>query len=173
MDYGFMKAESSEAEGVVGQEFGVNLVVVDSDTGMVRVIPMESKGQTQYAAAGVASFIGSLYVGKMTLRSDGELAILAVANQVRNKLPYQVVLEHAPRYASASNGAAEQKIKQIAEQIRAMRTGMQQKYGKMVTPSDIVWPWLARHAGLLVSRFARGASRQTPFQNAFAREFTE
>ena len=87
MDFVFMKAEAED--GTAHSDMQTNLVVVDTATRMVKVIPMDSKGNAAYAATGIASFVRPLHVDKVRLRTDNEPSILAVANPGEGCSPWR------------------------------------------------------------------------------------
>ena len=74
MDSGREENESGE----IGFECGTNLVVVDGDTHLTKVIPMRSKATTEYAAAGVKQIINALCHIRLVLRTDGVPTVISV-----------------------------------------------------------------------------------------------
>ena len=88
-DFGLLKTSGEKAtkeeESVgEGQWF---LAVSDRDTGMLMAIPVENKGQSEYMAAQVVSFLRGLFHRRVRLRSDNEPAVMKVGNEVKKVFP--------------------------------------------------------------------------------------
>ena len=144
-----------------------------SSTGCMRAISAETHGVTDCHASSVADFVKHLFEGRLRLRCDNESSIKAVAEKVKAKMPDSVVVENTPRYSSASNGLAERVIRTIGEQLRTLRYGTQNRCKTRITLKSTFWPWLVRHAGFCVTRYARGAGGITPFRAAYDRDYTQ
>ena len=98
---------------------------------------------------------------------------MAVVEKVKAKMPDRVVAENTPRYISTSNGLAEREIQIIGEHLRTHRYDTQNLYMTRITLESTVWPWLVRHAGFCVTRYARGAGGITPFRAAYDQDYTQ
>ena len=101
-DFGLLKTSGEKAtkeeESVgEGQWF---LAVSDRDTGMLMVIPVENKGQSEYMAAQVVSFLRDLFHRRVRLRSDNEPAVMKVGNEVKKVFPDGCVPETGPTYST-------------------------------------------------------------------------
>ena len=138
IDFAVRKAEGPQ--GDVHEDLGTFLAMVDQQTGCVRAASADSKGATEYLGSAVADFARSLFMGKFRLRSDGEPAVVAVCNKVKEKLADTVILETTPRHSSGSNGQAERAIRSIGEQLRTLRFDTQARYSMKLTPNLAVWP---------------------------------
>jgi hypothetical protein len=164
MDYAFGKTSDESGETI--DEFGTTLVVVDVDTMFPKAIPCESKAAVDYTVATVSKFIDSFFHSKVKLRTDGEPAMVALANKIKAEKPDRVVLEQTPKHSSASN-PAERVIKDVEAMIRVMRTDLHARYGVAITANMAVWPWLVRHASWTLARFQPKASGNTPYRDAY------
>ena len=133
----------------------------------------EQKEPQDCHASSVADFVKHLFVGRFRLRCNNETAIMAVAENVKAKMPDRVVVESTPRYSSACNGLAEREIQTIGEQLRTLQYDTQNLYMTRIKRESTVWPWLVRHAGICVTRYARGAGGITPFRAAYDRDYTQ
>ena len=72
-------------------------------------------------------------------------------------------MEESPVGESESNGMVERAIQEVQGQIRTMRAAWESRYGRQMTGTVQVLPWMVRHAGNLYSRFTVGANEKTPY----------
>ena len=81
-------------------------------TGMIfaRVVPQ--KGACPQAIKRLSSEVGKLGHPEMVLKSDGEPAIVALTQRVKQERPERNVLEESPVKESQANGAIENAIRQ-------------------------------------------------------------
>ena len=98
---------------------------------------------------------------------------MAVAENVKAKMPDRVVVENTPRYSPAINGPAERVIRTIGEQLRTLRYGTQDRYKTRITLVSTVCPWLVKHAEFCVTKYARRAGGITSFRAAYDRDYTQ
>ena len=134
-------------DGKADDDLGPFLAIVDSSTGCM--------GAT--APRLPCKLIGRLrekkFVGRFRLRCHNEPSIMAVAEEVKAKMPDRVVVETTPRYT-------------LSEQwSRRAKSANHALLGD--------WPWMVRYAGFCVTRYARGAGGIPPFWAANDRDFTQ
>eukprot|EP00972_Heterocapsa_arctica_P021080 3103414-Heterocapsa_arctica.AAC.1 len=79
MDNAFTKTSAVDGETI--DDYGTTLVCVDVDTMFQKSIPCETKGVCDYSVASVVKFINGFFHGRVRLRTDGEAAIVALANK--------------------------------------------------------------------------------------------
>ena len=171
MNFAVSKARAED--GRVDNDLGTHLATVASSTSCARAIPAETTGATDYLASSVADFVEDLFDGRFGLRCDNEASINAVAEKVKAKMPDRVVMENTPRKSSPSYGLAERAIQTIGEQLRTLRDDTHNLYMARITLESTVCPWLVRHAGFCVTRYARGAGGITPLRAAYDRDYTQ
>ena len=71
-----------------------------------------------------------------------------------------MVMEESPVGESKSNGMVERAIQEVQGQVRTMRAAWESRYGRRMTGTDQVLPWMVRHAGNLYSIFTVGTDGQ-------------
>jgi hypothetical protein len=76
----------------------------------------------------------------------------------------EVVLEELPVGDSQSNGLAEMAVREVKGVVRSLRWALEELHGVKIENSSAVLPWLARHAGSMISRTRRGADGRTAFE---------
>ena len=95
--------------------YATQLVAVDVDSGMIRVVPAPGKNVSDYLVTGLRKFVESTFHTKVRLRCDNEPAAVVIA-----LLPGVVVLENTPRHDHAAN-PAERTIRSVEDQVRVLR----------------------------------------------------
>ncbi len=80
MDYAFSKTSGPDCETI--DDYGTALVVVDVDAMFPKSVPCESKAVADYSVASIVKLINGFFHGRVRLRTDGEVAIVALADKV-------------------------------------------------------------------------------------------
>eukprot|EP00971_Amphidinium_carterae_P299620 5953018-Amphidinium_carterae.1 len=166
LDFCFFK---SEADG--GENLGVTLVIIDTETGMCRATALEDKAVTKYAIDFVVNFVKSLFVGRLILRSDNEPAAVALCEAAKARLPEQIVIETTPRYSSGSLGAVERAHRAVQGQARTLRYAVLANYGISLDPGSPGFTWMMRHSAWLLARYTVKAHGHTPYFLAFGANY--
>ena len=82
-----------------------------------------------------------------------------------------VVLENTPRHDHAAN-PAERAIRSVEDQVRVLRLDVEARYGIQVSANMSLWPWIARHAGWLLTRCKIKGNGCTPYQDAYGTKYS-
>ena len=115
-DFAFLKTSQGSGRTVA---YATQLVAVDVDSGMIRVVPAPKKNVSDYLVTGLRKFVESTFHTKVRLRCDNEPAAIIIAERVQALLPSVVVLENAPRHDHAAN--PERAIRSVEDQVRVLR----------------------------------------------------
>ena len=99
-----------------------------SKMALARVVPKE--GRDQYAIARLYKYVADLGYKKLLLKSDKEVAIIALKEAVRRERNQDITLEESPEYDSMGNGEDETQIQDIQVQIRAIKLNLEANYKK-------------------------------------------
>ncbi|CAE6969798.1 unnamed protein product [Symbiodinium sp. CCMP2592] len=129
------------------------LVIVDEKSGCV-FSGVVAKGVNPYATGLVTEALKFCGRQKVIMMSDAEHSIRALAES-----------------SHASNGAAERAILELARQVRTLASALENRYKKPLETEGVVFPWLVRHAGWLISRFLVKQDGRTPYERLRGREF--
>jgi hypothetical protein len=86
---------------------------------------------------------------QVTIRTDGEPAIVALMDRVKAARPEETVLQRSPTRSSQSLGAGERAVRTVKEQFRTLRFQLEMKVGMKITPDLPIWSWIGRHAAWL------------------------
>ena len=132
IDYMFMESREarlrrkeinkSRAESEEEEDKGMPILVLkDSRTkvALARVVP--KKGRDQYAIERLQKDIANLGYKKLILKSDNEVAIVALKQAVKRERDQDIILEESPEYDSMGNGEVERQIQEVQGQIRAAK----------------------------------------------------
>ena len=113
----------------------------------------------------------STFHKKVRLRCDHEPAAIIIAERVKALLPDIVMLENTPRHDHAAN-PAERAIRSVEDQVRVLRLDVEARYGIQVSANMSLWPWIARHAGWLLTRCKIKGNGCTPYQDAYGTKYS-
>ena len=89
------------------------LVLKDSrsEVALSRVVP--KKGKDTYAIERLQKYIANLGYKKLILKSDNEVAIVALKEAVKRERDQDIVLEESPAYDFMGNGEVEKQTQEI------------------------------------------------------------
>ena len=108
--------------------------------------------------------IDELGHNEVTLKCDGEPAIVQLLKKVKEKRVCNTILEHPPAYDPQSNGVAEKAVQEFMEQLRAVKIALEQRIGIKINTDDAVMPWINDHAAMLLSRFKLSNDGKTAYR---------
>ena len=131
---------------------------VDEATQTPLAISVPSKeSNVEYTIESIKTFIRIMSYPEVRVRVDCEPALVAILDKVKDQLlaesHIKVNLELAPRYSSQSMGAVGAAQRALHEQVRCLKTDVEERYGKPIDPSQALWPWLVRRAAWAVERY--------------------
>ncbi|CAE7038143.1 unnamed protein product, partial [Symbiodinium sp. CCMP2592] len=146
------------------------LVIVDEKSGCV-FSGVVAKGVNPYATGLVTEALKFCGRQKVIMMSDAEHSIRALAESAAKSWTGSVQHQTAPKGSHASNGAAERAILELARQVRTLASALENRYKKPLETEGVVFPWLVRHAGWLISRFLVKQDGRTPYERLRGRDF--
>ena len=156
-DYGFLGAEGEETIAIQ--------VARDRRTKMVFAHVVPRKGFThEHGAEEMVKDLKKLGYSEVVLKCDGEPALKSVQEEVKRRRPEPTILENSPVGDSRSNGAAEQAVQAVGEQVRVLRRGLEQRLGVKLSGKHPVMSWLVEHAADLLSRYQVGDDGRTGYE---------
>ena len=170
-DFAFLKTSQGSERTSVADAYATQLVAVDVDSGMIRVVPAPGKNVSDYLVTGLRKFVESTFHTQVRLRCDNEPAAIIIAERVKALLPGVVVLENTPRHDHAAN-PAERAIRSVEDQVRVLRLDVEGRYGIQLSANMSLWPWIARHAGWLLTRCKIKGDGCTPNQEAYGTKYS-
>ena len=171
IDFAFLKTSQGSERTRVADAYATQLVAVDVDSGMIRVVPAPGKNVSDYLVTGLRKFVESTFHTKLRLRCDIEPAAVIIAERVKAMFPGVVVLENTPRHDHAAN-LAERAIRSVEDQVRVLRLDIEGRYGISLNANMSLWPCIARHAGWLLTRCKIKGNGCTPYQDAYGTKYS-
>ena len=178
VDYMFMTDSQNEGEET-GMPILVSKDIVNGNcgTGMISARIVPQKGVHAYAVKQLSQDIGNLGHPSLIFKSDGEPALVALKNAVKDERSERIILEVSPVKESKSNGAIENAIQQVQGQIRTIKDCLEGRLGSRVSGSSPIFSWLVIHAAKTLNRYHIGKDGRTAYQRwkgkQFRREVTE
>ena len=160
IDYMFMGDQQGKEE-----EKGMPMLVLkDRRTKVLwaRVVP--AKGVNAHAVKQLAKQIALLGHKRILFKSDGEPAIKALKEAVKNELCIDVIPEESSVGNHAANGDAESTVRQVQGQIRTMKDALESRYGERIARDSHILPWLVMHAAAVVTRYRKDADDITAYR---------
>ena len=93
--------------------------------------------------------------GSIVLKSDQENAILALAREVKDmRVKHNTKVEQVTRGNHQAFCCVERGNEEAAKEIRALKLGLEARVQERLPADHHIMPWLGRHAGWLLTRFA-------------------
>ena len=76
----------------------------------------------------------------------------------------RMIIENSPVGSSKSNGIVERAIQSVQGMIRTIRSDIEGRWGVKIDATHSIWPWIAEHAGFLLTRFEVGRDGKTAYE---------
>ena len=99
--------------------------------------------------------------------------MLSLKEAVKNELGIEVVEEESPVYDSQANGEVEQAIQMVQGQVRAMKDGLESRYGVRIDGDHMCVPWLVAHASDSITRYHVYEDGNTGYKNWKGKPFSK
>ena len=90
------------------------------------------------------------------MKSDNEVAIIALKEAVRRERDQDIILEESPEYDSVGNGEVERQIQEVQGQIRTIKLNLEANYKNKIKDDHQAIPWLVAHSGSIITRYTIG-----------------
>ena len=131
----------------------IALVLVDSKTGYLGCVPMNSKAQFDLATKEVIAFFRTLAYNDVMLRCDNEPSVLQLQRLVVQARQQMWLWTQActPSAYEYGNALAENAIQRIRVLAGSLMHGLQTKLAVTVSSSHALWSWCMRHAAWILN----------------------
>ena len=96
--------------------------------------------------------------------NDQEKALEAVARAVKVKREHPTLLQNSPKGESQSNGAAENAVQQVEDQVRCMKLGLEDRLRRKIPTNHPLVAWVVQYVGDVLSKYLIGHDGKTPTQ---------
>ena len=171
-DYGYL---TEQGEALVVALFGV----CRASTNLFATLCLQKGPTDAYGVAAMAAWIWELGHPRMVLQCDGEPAIMAFLNAVRDRVVQQgkaeqITVQVSPVGSHQSNGAAEKAVQQLRGMARVYLEHIKDKTGVLFGATSNWWAWALRHAAWAYNRFhVRSDTRATPYAKIRLRNYSQ
>ena len=135
-------------------------------------ISVEEKGPAAYVVSAVVEHLRAWGRKNVIFGIDGEPAIRALGVAIQHARSEETVIECRPKYPSPSMGPVENMNKELCGLVRCFRINWREKANMEITTESPLLPWLVRHCGWILSRYAVGADGRTGYSRLEGREYT-
>ena len=98
------------------------------------------------------------------MKSDNEVAIIALKQAVKRERDQDIILEESPEYDSMGNGEVERQTQEVQGQIRAIKLNLEAHYEDKIKDDHPVIPWLVAHSASTITRYKIGEDGKTAYQ---------
>ena len=143
------------------------LVAKDRRTGMVFALPVERKGAADpHAVEKLAEWVDVLGSTQVTIRSDGEPAVMQVAAAVRDarRAGSVTTLETSAPGDHAGNGLAERAVGLVGGMVRTHKNELEFNCQMQIPPESKTIAWIIGHATTLLNLDTVGSDGKVPFE---------
>ena len=165
MDYFFLK-DIDEKDTVTC------LAMRESESRVTFADACPKKGASEYAVGQAAYNIRRMGLKKVTIKTDQEPALIALAEGVRNERKSETIIEHSPVAESASNGMIEKAVQQVEEQIRVLKLALQNRIKAHIPSHHPTMTWLISHSADMLTKFEVGSDGRTPCERLRKKKYT-
>ena len=148
----------------LGEEEGSkpHFVAKDRKSGMVMATAIDRKNMIEGKL--LSRFIELLGYREIILKSDGERTIVAMKKRVARDVKHLVkaVCEESPAGDSQANGEAEQAVREVKRQTKAVAIMLGEKLEGGLPEGHPIATWICRYAAEQGNRFKVGKDGRTP-----------
>ena len=161
LDYCFVSG-SNEDEGTADER--PVLVVVDSKSSSMYALPTERKGVIPWVLKWIVEKLDDMgYAGvKITVKSDGEPAIVALVEALAVARKAETVPVRSPARESKCNGKVEREVRTSRGQFVAMKDHVETMLGMELPANGAVPTWLVMHAAQTLNCYKVLETGRTP-----------
>ena len=164
MDFAITKKKEGldpHPEGEVDDKGALWLVLTDSHTGYLGVVPIQSKGQLNYMTHEVLSFVQGLGYAEVGFYGDNEPTIRQILKTIitsRHALGLKTRIYTTKVKDSAGNALVENSIQRIRQLACTLMEDVYERTGLVFPCEHALWSWAGRHAAWCLNRFQVGKS---------------
>ena len=161
MDYVYYGNDSKEGEEFVDKKV-TTLITKDGKSGVVFGDVCEHKGASDdWIIKRVEMHIASLGRRDITLKTDGEPALVQVQAKILGQRAGQTLPANPPAYNPESNGVIEKGAQDVVGHVRCMKLALESRLETEIRAAHPIMEWLLVHACFLLSRFTVGHDGKT------------
>ena len=146
------------------------LLVYDLTSSAVSALQV-GKDCSATTVAAVVQVLDTWGHADVILHMDGEPASKALIRAVAAARGHRTLPRHGPPHSHQSQGPVEATIEVFRGIFTANKLALESAIGKTLPLENILWSWLVRHVGWLITRFNTGADGLTPYRRLFGKPY--
>ena len=167
-DYAYIRSDTDKSD--ISNNLPM-LGIKDAKTKMYAATFVQEKGLEPYAIKYFSSFIQSLGYRKLIVRSDGEHSIVALKEKACKEAGVEFISKEAPKGDHKANGLVESAVRVVKEQVRVIKSSLEEKLKTKLEDKHPLLAWMPRHAADLLSRYKIGQDGRTAEQRRTGRNW--
>ena len=141
------------------------LIVKDEESGAVLQYKVKCKGpKGEWVIKKLVRDIEELGRTDIRLKTDGEPSIVAIQSKVSEARKARTLPINPPAYNPHANGSCEKAVRDVTEQTRALKLGLEARLGAEISDDDKIMEWIYIHAPFLLTRYSVGHDGMVPWE---------
>ena len=141
------------------------LIIKDEESGAVLQYKVKCKGpKDEWVIKKLVRDIEELGRTDIRLKTDGEPSIVALQSKVIENRKARTLPINPPAYNPQANGSCEKAARDVTEQTRALKLGLEARLGVEISDDDKIMEWIYIHAPFLLTRYSVGHDGMVPWE---------
>ena len=137
-----------------GSQQGITVrVIKETKTKAISTFMVPEKSANEHPVKTVVDFMSGCGCGHAKLKSDGEAAIVALQEAVKNSRQSDTRIENSPKGESQSSGAAEKAVREAEGMIRTWKMSVEKGLNAVIDNKHVLLQWLVMQAGVIITRY--------------------
>ena len=131
----------------------------------------DAKGADDPSVGRLAQFFREAGHSKIVYKTDQESSLKSFIEEALKKAgkagdfeAFETVPEYSAVGESASNGRAERAVQTIEDQLRTLKSGLEERIGGRIPSTHPVLKWLIEHSASVLNRYRVNDDGQTPYE---------
>ena len=165
--------QEHESEQEEKKDPGMKAIIgKDESTGNVIAHYIEKKGPgDEWLMKKIAKDIEELGRRDITLKTDGEPAMIAVQSKIQELRPGKTIPRNPPAYNPQSNGPCEKAVQDVTGHLRCLKIGLEARLKAAIPVDAEILKWAIEHAAFLINRFSVGHDGMAPHERLTGRKW--
>ena len=109
--------------------------------------------------------------GNLEIQTDGEPALIELAENVAAQRSGVTILTRTPPKDSKSNGLIERSVRALEEISRVIKLDLEHRLGSAVSVHEPIYAWLLRHCAMILNVQQSGLDGKTPHERLRGRPY--
>ena len=147
------------------------LIITEVFSGAVEAVMVSEKGPSEFPVRSVIRQLRVWGLARVALWSDQEPAIKALVAAIQTARKEETSFYEGKRYDPKGKGAIENMCGLVTGLLRTFVLSVEHHYKTEMKEDHPLLPWLVRHTGWVLTRFAVKSSGLTPYRQLRGRDY--